>query len=399
MLKTELNDFAERYLTLGLRINKHINGYVEHYYGPPEIKKKVDLEEKISPKVLLDDFYYLEKKLDKQNYESNRLKFFNKTFTAIETILKKLNNYKISYLELIEKLFDFTPKLYDEKTFYDLSLKAKEAYKGIGVLPKRIQNYAKKRKVPITQLKPLFEKALHIAREKTVEKFPKLLPEKDNFKVNLVNDKSWTMYNWYLGEYKSRIDINVDIAQFWTNLLIFACHEGYPGHHTDRCIKDFLFYRNQGHFENCISLIYTPEFAIYEGMGELAENVIFDIKEIAIISKEVFCPNSKDEDRIETLTEQYQIKRGIKNLKQNLAYYKHINGWKDKDLIKYCNDFKLFSKSSIEATLNFISNEIWATYVLAYQGERIIREKFGDPPTLKSFRELLSHKYLPSDLI
>ena len=35
----ELDDFAKDYILLGLRINKHIDGYVEHYYGPPKLKK------------------------------------------------------------------------------------------------------------------------------------------------------------------------------------------------------------------------------------------------------------------------------------------------------------------------------------------------------------------------
>jgi len=99
----DLDDFARKYLSLGLRINKHINGYVEHYYGPPEIKKKVDLEDKISPKILLKDFDDLYQQLKNQGFEYNRLKFLDKTLIAIETILRKLNGEKRSYLEQVEK--------------------------------------------------------------------------------------------------------------------------------------------------------------------------------------------------------------------------------------------------------------------------------------------------------
>ena len=44
------DNFAKSYINLGLRINKHINGYVEHYYGPPELKKAIEIEGIISPK-------------------------------------------------------------------------------------------------------------------------------------------------------------------------------------------------------------------------------------------------------------------------------------------------------------------------------------------------------------
>jgi hypothetical protein len=224
-----LDDFAKKYLSLGLRINKHINGYVEHYYGPPDIKRKVDLEDKISPKVLLKAFYDLYKQLEKQGFEVNLFKFLDKTFIAIETILRKLNGDNIPYLEQVEKFFDFIPKLYDDKIFYELSLKADKAYKGEGNLSHRIENYVKKRKIPKEQLKALFIKALHIAKKKTIKMFPNLLPENENIEVKGVEGQSWAMYNWYLGSFSSRIDINVDKFYYWTSLLPFACHEGYPG--------------------------------------------------------------------------------------------------------------------------------------------------------------------------
>jgi hypothetical protein len=51
----ELDNFAKSYISLGLRINKHIDGYVEHYYGPLKIKEAIDIEERFSPKKLLQD--------------------------------------------------------------------------------------------------------------------------------------------------------------------------------------------------------------------------------------------------------------------------------------------------------------------------------------------------------
>ncbi len=102
----ELNDFAIKYLCLGLRTNKHIDGYVEHYYGPPKLKKMVDMEEKCSPTILLKDCRALIAQLPKQGFEKKRYKFLDKTLAAIETTLKTLNGEKIPYLEQVEKLFD-----------------------------------------------------------------------------------------------------------------------------------------------------------------------------------------------------------------------------------------------------------------------------------------------------
>ena len=35
---------AERYLVLGLRLGKHVDGLVDAYYGPKELKEQVDAE-------------------------------------------------------------------------------------------------------------------------------------------------------------------------------------------------------------------------------------------------------------------------------------------------------------------------------------------------------------------
>ena len=84
----DLSEFAKSYICLGLRINKHIDGYVEHYYGPPELKKMVDIEEKRSPIKLLKNYQFLEKSLPNQGFEQRRNKFLSKTLTAIETTLR-----------------------------------------------------------------------------------------------------------------------------------------------------------------------------------------------------------------------------------------------------------------------------------------------------------------------
>ena len=91
----DLDEFAKDYLYLGLRINKHINGYVEYYYGPPEIKRFVDYEQTRSPKKLLYDCNDLKIRLFEMGFERKRENFLNKTLNAISTTLRELNGEKI----------------------------------------------------------------------------------------------------------------------------------------------------------------------------------------------------------------------------------------------------------------------------------------------------------------
>ena len=395
----DLNEFAKSYICLGLRINKHINGYVEHYYGPPKLKKMVDIEEKYSPLILLNDCRVLIAQLPKQGFEKKRYKFLDKTLIAIETTLKTLNGEKIPYLELVEKLFDFKPILYDDNFFYSLATKADKLYKGKGTLSERIKKYAIQRTIPADRLKFAFMKALRIVQTRTKELFPNMLPDNEEVEIVEVEDQSWSLYCWYLGNYASRIEIDITNVHYWTQLLHIMCHEGYPGHHTERTVRENLLYRAKGYFESSILLIYTPEMVVSEGIGVTAESVLFNPIESARILLEEIHPNSKIEDSIEVLTKQSEIRRGFRRFESNMAYNKYIHKWTDDELIKYAKTFKVIPDAGIRAILKFISDDLWAPYVLVYQGERLITEKFGNRPPLKHFRRLIIGQTLPSDLL
>jgi hypothetical protein len=394
----DLNEFAKSYICLGLRINKHIDGYVEHYYGPPELKKMVDIEEKLSPISLLKNYQDLEKTLPNQGFEQKRYKFLSKTLTAIETTLRMLKGEYLPYLEQSEKLFDMEPVLYDDTYFYNLSSRADKLYIGEGTLSERIQTYAMRRKIPQNQLMSLYKKAIEIARKQSNIIFPNLLPDNEIVLISEVKDQSWAMYNWYQGNYTSRIDIDINKTHYWTNILHLACHEGYPGHHMDRTLHDRELYRNKGYFENSILLIYSPEMVISEGIGEIAEFVVFEPTESIRISLEEFCLNPKIEDDLEVLIEQSEIRRGFGKFESNLAYLKYVHGLSDDELLKYSRNFEVLPDTTIKSILKFISDELWAPYSIVYQGERLITDKFGFRPSSLNFGRLLTEQTLPSDL-
>lgn len=394
----DLDDFTKSYIKLGLRINKHINGYVEHYYGPPEIKKAIDAEEIVSPRNLLQDCKNIMDQIKNQGFDEKRYRFLEKTLVAIKTILRKLNGDKMPYLKQVENLFDFTPLLIKNDFFYDLASQAEEIYKGKGTLSDRIKTYALRRMVSSNKIKSLMGEAINIAKNRTKELFPNLLLFKEKILLNEVKDKSWSMYNTYLGNYTSRMDINISKIHYWTSLLNLACHEGYPGHHMESAVRDHLLFRKKGYFETSILMIYTPEMVIYEGMGELAERILFNPWESCKILLEKFCPNRNIEDEIEILIKQNEVRSGFKGFSYNLAYYKYVKGWNDNELIKYSREFKVIPESSIKTMLRFISDEIWAPYVPVYQGEKLIIKKFGNDPSPNQFKELMVKQTLPSDL-
>jgi len=271
-------------------------------------------------------------------------------------------------------------------------------YKGKGNLSERIKKIAKQRTIPSDRLIDLNMKAIQIAKMRTKEVFPKLLPDNEKIEIDEVGNQSWHMYCWYKGNFTSKIEVNTSNYHYWTHLLFNACHEGYPGHHTERAVKEKLLYHKKGYFENSILLIYSPEMVISEGIGVTAESVIFSPTESIRSLIERIHAVPINEVSIETLIGQTEIRRGYRRFESNLAYHKYVNKWDDKKLIDYAKSFKVIPDTSIKALLKFISDKLWAPYTMAYQGERLITEKYGVRPSPKDFRRLLTEQTLPSGL-
>ena len=62
----QLDEYGKDYLLLGLRIGKIIDGYIDSYFGPSELKEIVNREDTKTPKILLEHCLGLQKRLDNQ---------------------------------------------------------------------------------------------------------------------------------------------------------------------------------------------------------------------------------------------------------------------------------------------------------------------------------------------
>ena len=64
------------------------------------------------------------------------------------------------------------------------------------------------------------------------------LPDSETINYEVVTDKPWSGFNYYLGDYRSTVAVNADLKQQMSNLPRLVAHESYPGHHTEHCRKE-----------------------------------------------------------------------------------------------------------------------------------------------------------------
>jgi len=210
----------------------------------------------------------------------------------------------------------------------------------------------------------------------------------------------WAYYNWYLGNFHSRVDVNPNFNMYWTTLLDAAAHEGYPGHHTEFSIKEWKLYRKLNQFEHSILLLNSPKLIISEGIAGIASNMLFSFRNQAEIGLREFCPDSSKEDSLDALALQNEIRGKIHYYSYSLAYHALIDKWNEKKLIQYAKNFGIFSQQSIRNQLKMTSDLVHSTTIFSYNlGSNLIINKYGNFPSVKNFRNLLTNPILPSDLV
>jgi len=397
------SEYGIIFLLLALRIDKHNKGYVDFYIGPKKLRKIVDNEVLTSPNKLLTDCKNLQKDLFKQGYDKKRERYLEKILTAMRTSIEILNSTEISIKQQFLRLYDIVLQPVKESELDNLKEEFNAVYGGPGSLEKRMNDLRVRRTVPKGKVFELVKKALNITRERTKELFVNLLPQKERIVLELVknNDEvKWSYYNWYLGNYCSRIEVNPNYDMYWTTLLSATAHEGYPGHHTEFIIKEQRLYRELNQFEHLVLLLHSPKLIISEGIADLAVKILFSNREAVEISLRELCPDSSNEVSLEIMIAQNKVKGKITLFWYNFAYHALIDKYNDEELMQYGTNFEIVSKENIKNQLIRISNPVYSKNAFMYQlGSTLIKKKYGETPSVRDFRYLLANPILPSDLI
>ncbi len=401
----KLSEYGKKFLHLPLRIDKHNKGYVDFYIGPKKLREIVENEVLTSPNKLLTDCKALQKDLFKQGYDKKGERYLEKLLTVLRTSIEILNGIEISIKEQFLRLYDVALRPVNESELESLKEEYREAYSGSGSLEERMKDLRVRRTIPKGKVFELFKKALSITRERTKELFVDLLPESEHINIEIVKNNNnnkikWTYYNWYLGNFRSRIEVNPYYNMYWTLFLPAAAHEGYPGHHTEFVVKEQSLYHELNQFEHSILLLNSPKLIISEGIANTAVNMLFNYREQAEISLREFCPDSSKEDSLDVIMAQNKVKGKMPLYLYNLAYHALIDGWSEERLIRYATSFGIFSQENIKNRIKLLLNPVHSTTAFSYNiGSRLIINKYGEFPSAKDFQDLLINPILPSDLV
>ncbi|MFZ0546191.1 MAG: hypothetical protein WAM60_12170 [Candidatus Promineifilaceae bacterium] len=395
-----LDEFGRNYLRLALEIDKHIEGYVDAYTGPEELKSAVQSTPKKSSAALLDDLAWLQDNLPTEPPQRHR--YLTGVLRAIDCTVRMLNGQEFDYYDEANRLFDIRPQLIAEEDLVAVHRELDTLLPGSGILAERMNNRRKKFEIEIEQILPLLELARAETRSRTAALLT--LPEDESVEIKLTSSQPWSAYNWYLGNGRSLIEFNTDIPSNALALLDTFAHEGYPGHHTEAVLKESLLYWEKGWGEFAVRLLNAPEGVIAEGIATTAAEIIFPHNSSYEWVNEVILPAAGiDPEPVEQTIRLNKSGRLLRHVMGNAAILYHTGQLNKEQTVDYFQTYGLATKERAEKGFSFISDPLFRAYTFTYtSGYDLIAEAAGEGKRQGDktpiFLHLLKNGVLPSEI-
>jgi hypothetical protein len=376
---------AERYLELCLRLGRHVDGLVDGYYGPPEIKQRVDGEELRAPAALAADAAAL--------LEENDDAWLQAQIVGLETVARKLAGEEIPYEEEVERCYGVRPEWVPEESFETGHRELDEALPGNGSVAERYQAWREGEALAGDVLSRVYDALLQDFRERTEALFG--LPDGESVEVEYVSDEPWSAFNYYQGDLRSRIAVNTDSPLTPDFVLELAAHEAYPGHHTEHAWKEQIHARENDRLEESALMVGTPSALVSEGIASLASEILLGEEEERVLAEHVDVTGVRYDPELSRAVK--EASRPIAHVGGNVALLIHTRGASDEEAIDYSMRWALRSRKRAQQSIRFITDPLWRSYVTTYTAGYDLCRDFvvGD---VGRFKRLLTEQLTPADL-
>lgn len=389
-------EWGERFVRLALALDEHLPGYVDAYFGPEEWKVQAKQDGKLPLSELAD----LADKLaadvaQADGMHPQRREYLASHLIAMQMNLRLLAGEQVSLADEVEALYDVRPAWKDEADLREAHKLLDEALPSGGSLKERMLEWNRSLEIPVEQVKELLPKIIETLRTRTRQKLD--LPEGESFTVEFVSNQPWNAYNWYLGNFRSRIELNTDLPTRISFLPALLAHEGYPGHHTDLTIKEKVLVRGLKYFEFTVNLINAPSAVMGEGIATTALKTILADEELEQWFGEELLSAAGlthiDPKRIRGVSNARQKMNGLAG---NAAFMLHDQQKSEQEISLYLQEYGLSTEREASHLISFIANPLYRSYIFTYHvGYDLLEKLFQHVERDRYFKRLIEEPVTP----
>jgi len=288
-----IDQAAEQYVRLGLALGEHDRDSVDAYYGPPawreELKQaKWPLAEIGVRAVGL--LAALQPTAEEAKDESmmRRYEHLRQQLRALAARARMVGGDKMRFDEESRVLFGAVAPRIADVEFEPVLREIARRLPGEGALRDRVEAYRKAFVIPAERVSAVLDAAVKECRRRTLAQVD--LPPGERFTVEYVRGRPWAAYLWYQGNYRSVLQVNVDLPMDIGQATHLACHEGYPGHHAYYALLEKNFVRDRGWVEFSFFALFSPQSFVAEGAAEFGVDLAFPDEERVAFWRDTLFP-------------------------------------------------------------------------------------------------------------
>jgi hypothetical protein len=386
------------YIQLAFWIDRHFPGYVDAYFGPPELKAQA-MAGKLPPLEALEELAAsLERSISDPGLAADRRAYLEEEARAMRTTIQILGGDAPDIVDEVGSLYGVTPAWVSEGDFEQAHEALNEILPGSEPLPERVQGFRERSRVPVNVAVSIIRWLLEDFRGRTRRMFA--LPPGESCEIAVVMDQPWRAYNWYLGRRKSRIEFNQDAPLEAWDIPTTVAHEAYPGHHTERVLKEDRLYLEAGRLEHSIALNNSPSALVSEGIAKNALRVLAAEDEIAAILMDCYeragLPRS-DAVRARAFVEAYNRLDSVTDNQVLLLFRDHAS---EAEVADYGMRYSLTTQEDEQRLLRFIKDPLSRSYTYNYTLGNQLVAAFLDrsQDRRRAFLRLLSEPLTPAQI-
>jgi hypothetical protein len=399
----EPGTLIREYLLLGLRFDRVQEGYVDSFTGEVSLRRAVESEPQPDPAELVRQADRLLAELPNvprgNGFDQPRADYLGAHLRALACAARKFAGEDVGFVDEVAAYFDVHIAKGDPEQYRQAHRKLDEALGGSGPLAVRMQTFRAGEEIPSERLEEAIHAFSSALRDRVRAEFP--LPDTETITYEVVTDKPWSGFNYYLGDYQSTVAVNADLKQQMSNLPRLVAHESYPGHHTEHCRKEAGLVEGKGQEEQTIFLVNTPQCLMAEGLADLALHVAIG-PGWGAWAADIYADLGLrfDGERAEAVS---QAATALADVRQDATLMLHDEHRDVDDVVEFLKRWLLVNDERARQSVRFLSSPLWRAYTSTYvEGYRLLRgwlEARPDGVSLtEQFGRLLDEPLIPSSL-
>jgi hypothetical protein len=391
-------DLVTEYLLLGLRFDRVVDGFVDAYTGDAALRAQVADEPAPDPLQLSRRAAELSAEVPNTDLSPARAAFLGAHLDALEVAGRRLAGEEMSFIDEVAGYFQVRIDEVDTDVYAQAHHDISELLGGSGPLADRFGAMRAAELCP-PELVERAVRAVAAELRQLVVGPTGLAALGEEITFEIATDAPWSGFNYYLGNFTSRVAVNAGLGHRMSQFGVLVAHECYPGHHTEHCRKEDLLVNRAGEREHTIFLVNTPQCLMAEGLGDLALTAAVGrgwgrwLAEVLHGIGPGFDPELAE--ALEAAA------RPLNTVRQNAAILLHDRGADPEDVVDYLRHWSLAGEEQARQRLRFLTDPLWRAYTSTYvEGDRLLRPwlaaRDANTDALQRFQRLLDEPLTPA---